>query len=187
MTYDIDYWNKYTENDESNYNQEFAKFIRDLATSLRCNSVLEVGCNSGNDLRLFSETFEVQGIDPNENAIGKSKQKLPKFKFQKASVTEIPFSDSSIDFVFTHSVLNYVDDDEMPKAVNELFRVSKKYILNCELFDETENSIEDADTNAKYRNMYKRWLNFKVKIISHVDMHEEIDPKKTRFTLVRKI
>ncbi|NDB52346.1 MAG: class I SAM-dependent methyltransferase, partial [Nitrosopumilaceae archaeon] len=30
-------------------------------------------------------------------------------------------------------------------------------------------------------------MNYKVKIISNVDMHEEIDPKKSRFTLLRKI
>jgi len=35
--------------------------------------------------------------------------------------------------------------------------------------------------------VYKRWLNFKVKIISDVDMHEDIESQKPRFTLVRKI
>jgi len=185
--YDTDFWNKYTKDDEANYNEEFAKFIRDLALSLKAKNVLEVGCNTGNDLRAFSEDFEVHGIDLNENAIEKAKKKLSSFKFQKASVIDIPFSDSSIDFVFTHNVLNYITDDEMQKAVNELFRVSNKYILNCELFEENESSMNIDETNAKYRNMLKRWSDFKVKIISHVDMHEEIDPKKTRFTLVRKI
>jgi Fe-S-cluster formation regulator IscX/YfhJ len=47
--------------------------------------------------------------------------------------------------------------------------------------------MKNDETSAKYRNMLKRWSDFKVKIISHVDMHEEIDPKKSRFTLVRKI
>ena len=49
MEYDTDFWNKYTDENESNYHQEYAKFIRDLATSLKANSVLEVGCNNGND------------------------------------------------------------------------------------------------------------------------------------------
>ncbi len=185
--YDTDFWNKYTEDDEANYNEEFAKFISNLALSLKAKNVLEVGCNTGNDLRVFSDDFEVHGIDLNENAIEKAKKKLSSFKFQRASVIDIPYSDSSIDFVFTHNVLNYITDDEMPKAVNELFRVSNKYILNCELFEENESSMNNDETNAKYRNMLKRWSDFKVKIISHVDMHEEIDPKKTRFTLVKKI
>ncbi len=185
--YDKDFWNKYTEEDEANYNEEFAKFIRDLALSLKAKNVLEVGCNTGNDLRAFPEDFEVHGIDLNQNAIEKAKKKLSTFKFQKASVTDIPYPDSSIDFVFTHNFLNYITDDEMLKAVNELFRVSNKYILNCELFEESESLMKNEETNAKYRNMLKRWSDFKVKIISHVDMHEDIDPKKPRFTLVRKI
>jgi len=85
MVYDEKFWNKFTENNESNYNEEFAKFIHDLATSLRCQSVLEVGCNIGNDLMLFTDTIEVHGIDLNDNAIKKAKEKHPSFKFQKSA------------------------------------------------------------------------------------------------------
>ena len=186
MEYDINYWNKYTDENKSNYNAEFAKFICDLATSLRANNVLEVGCNTGNDLQGFSENLEVRGLDLNEHALDTARQRFPSFKFENGSITELPYRDSSIDFVFTHNVLNYIPEKEMDKAINELYRVSRKYILNCELFDENESTINDTDTSWK-RNVYKRWLNFKVKIISDVDMHEDIEPQKPRFTLVRKI
>ena len=181
-----EYWNQYTENSDLNYNEEIAKFIRDLATSLRAQNVLEIGCNSGNDLKLFSKDFDVSGIDSNESAIRKANQDLP-FKFKVSSITELPFEDSSFDFVFTRNVLNYIDDSNMEKSVNELFRVSRKYILNVEFFSENESQLQDVPIPMWGRNMYKRWLNFKVKIISNVDMHEEIDPKKSKFTLVRKI
>lgn len=164
-----------------------AKFIRDLAASLRVQNVLEVGCNCGNDLKLFPQEFDVSGIDSNESAIRKATQNLPYFKFKVGSITELPFEDSSFDFVFTRNVLNYIDDSNMEKSVNELFRVSRKYILNVESFLENEIQIQDIFIPTWGRNMYKRWSNFKVKIISNVDMHEEIDPKKSKFTLVRKI
>jgi ubiquinone/menaquinone biosynthesis C-methylase UbiE len=186
MEYDTDFWNKYTDENESNYNQEYAKFIRDLATSLRASSVLEVGCNSGNDLKEFPENFEVHGIDLNEHALDIAKKKLPSFKFKKGSILNIPFEDSSIDFVFTHYLLNYLPEQEIEKAIKELFRVSRKYILTCELFDENESPLE-GDVKAWKRNVYKKWLNFQVKIISDVDIHEDIEPKKPRFTLVKKI
>lgn len=182
-----EYWNQYTESSDSNYNEEMAKFIRDLATSLRVQNVLEVGCNCGNDLKLFSKDFDVYGIDPNEFAIRKANQNLPYFKFKIGSITELPFEDSSFDFVFTRNVLNCIDDSNMEKSVNELFRVSRKYILNVESFLENESQLQDVPIPMLGRNMYKRWNNFKVKIISNVDMHEEIDPKKSKFTLVRKI
>jgi len=186
MEYNTEYWNKYTEKSESQYNEEFAKFIRDLVVSLRCNSVLEVGCNAGNALRLFPENFEVHGIDLNGNSLERARKNLPSFKFQNGSVTKIPFEDSSIDFVFTHMVLNYIPAEDMPKAISEMFRVSKKYLLTCELFDENESPIED-EIQFWNRNVCQRWLDYKVRIISDVDMHEEIDPKKTRFTLVKKL
>ena len=187
MNHNAEYWSQYAENSDSNYNEEMAKFIRDLAVSLRVQNVLEVGCNFGNDLKLFPQEFDVSGIDPNESAIRKASQNLPNFKFKVGLITELPFEDSSFDFVFTRNVLNYIDDASMEKSVNELFRVSRKYILNVEHFSDSESQIQDVSIQTWGRNMYKRWLNFKVKIISNVDMHEEIDPKKSKFTLIRKI
>lgn len=183
---DSEYWSQYAESD-SNYNEEMAKFIRDLATSLRSQNVLEVGCSSGNDLKLFSKEFDVCGIEPSESAIRKASQALPHFKFKVGSIVELPFEDSTFDFVFTRNVLNHIGDSDMEKSVSEMFRVSRKYILNVELFSEGESQIQDAPVPTWGRNMYRRWQNFKVKIISNVDMHEEIDPKKSKFTLVRKI
>jgi len=56
--------------------------------------------------------------------------------------------------------------------------------MNCEKFEETEKKI---DENHKFRNVYKRWLNYNVRIVSNVDMHEDIDPDKSRFTLLKKL
>ncbi len=181
-----EFWNQYASEAVSHYNEELAKFIRDLAVSLKVQSVLEVGCSAGNDLKLFSKDFDVNGIDRNEFAIKKARENLPDFKFKVGSILGLPYEDSSVDFVFTRNVLNYVQHSDMRKSFGELFRVSRKYILNIELFSEDEAQIGE-DPIMWGRNAYKDWSDFKVKTISNVDMHEEIDPKKSRFTLVRKI
>ena len=80
--------------------------------------------------------------------------------------------------------MNYLDDDTLEKGVAEMYRVAGKYIMNCEEFEETEKQI---DENHKSRNMYKRWLNYKVKVVSNIDMHEDIEPDKNRFTLLKKL
>jgi len=182
---DNQFWEQYAANADSNYNEEFAKFIRDLVTSLRCTSVLEVGCNIGNDLKLFPELVEVNGIDSNQKIIDKVKMKFPSYNFKVGSVTELPYDDASIDIIFTHGFFNYLEDDKISKGIKELFRVSAKYIVNCELLG--EDNIIDKKTNRKGRNLYKKWLEYKVKIISDVEMHEDIDPEKPRFLLVRKL
>ncbi len=183
MKYDDDFWSKYAL-DDSSYNAELAKYISNLATSMKAQSVLEIGCSTGNDLKGFAEDFEVHGIDLNDTALDKARTKLGTFNFQKGSITDLSFEDSSFDLVFTHKVLNYLDDTEIPKAMSEMLRVSKKYIVNFEMYSENEDVIDDK---SKYRNMYKRWIGYKVKIISHVDMHEDIDPEKSQFNLVRKL
>ena len=113
-----------------------------------------------------------------------AKQKLPAGKFKKGNIGELPFRDSSVDFVFTHQLLNYLDDQTLEKGISEMYRITKKYIMNCERFEESEKQINE---NQKYRNIKKRWMDYNVKIISDVDMHEEIDPDKTRFTLLKKL
>ena len=184
MTYHKEFWDKYTEENEARYNEEFAKFTRDLAISLRCTSVLEIGCGTGIDLRLFPDSFKVHGLDLNEKALGIAREKFPRGDFKKGSITELPFEDSSIDFVFTHQLLNYLDDDILEKAVAEMYRVAGKYVMNCEKFQEDEKQI---DEHHKFRNMQNRWLDYKVRIVSNVDMHEEIEPDQARFTLLRKL
>ena len=184
MQYNEEFWNEYTSKNESRYNEEFAKFTRDLAISLRCSSVLEIGCGTGIDLRLFPDIFTINGVDLNENALKIAKEKMPNANFSKETITKLPFGDSSIDFVFTHQLLNYLEDDELDKGIGEMYRVAGKYIMNCEKFSEIE---EEIDENHKFRNMYKRWMDYKVRIVSNVDMHEDIDPDKSRFTLLRKM
>ena len=184
MIYNQQFWDKYAEKNELRYNEEFAKFTRDLATSLRCSSVLEIGCGTGIDLRLFPDTFQIHGVDLNEKALDIASKKKEIVEFKKGEIIDLPFEDSSIDFVFTHQLLNYLDDETLEKGIAEMYRVARKYIMNCEKFAEIEKEI---DEHHKFRNMYKRWMNYKVRIVSNVDMHEEIDPDKSRFTLLRKM
>ncbi len=184
MNYNKEFWDKYTEANEGKYNKEFANFIKDLVTSLRCTSVLEIGCGTGIDLRMFSESFQIHGVDLNDYALDIARKKLSIANFKKASITELPFEDSSIDFVFTHGLMNYLDDVTLEKGISEMYRVAGKYIMNCEKFEETEKQI---DENQKFRNMQRRWQNYNVRFVSNVDMHEDIEPDKPRFTLLKKL
>ena len=181
---DENFWKKYAEENESRYNPEFAKYVKDLVISLRCTSVLEIGCGTGIDLRLFPDDFVTNGVDITQYALDIASKKQPSAVFKLGDITQLPFEDNSIDFVFTHGLLNYLDDETVAKGVSEMFRVSSKYIMNCEKFGESEESI---DEHHKYRNMKKYWRSYNVMPISDVDMHEDIEPDKPRFTLIRKM
>ena len=185
MQYNEEFWNQYANENESRYNEEFSKYVRDLASSLPgVQSILEIGCGTGIDLRLFSDSFQLHGIDLNEHALGIAKEKLPNGNFQKGNITELPFEDSTIDFVFTHGLMNYLDDDDLKKGIGEMYRVSKKWIMHCEKYEKSEKQI---DENHKFRNMGEKWLEYKVKVVSDVDLHEDYGQDQTRFTLFKKV
>ena len=185
MQYNETFWNKYADENELRYHEEFSKYVRDLANSLPgVQSILEIGCGTGIDLRLFSNTFQLHGIDLNQHALDIAKEKLASVNFQKGNITELPFEDVSIDFVFTHGLMNYLDDDILEKGIAEMFRVSKKWIMHCEKYEKTENQI---DVNHKFRNMGEKWLDYKIKFVSDVDLHEDYGQDKTRFTLLKKV
>ena len=184
MEYDEGFWNIYADENESRTNEEFTKFMTNLARSLHCTSILEIGCGTGIDLRKFDESFEVHGVDLNKHALELAKKNIPKAKFYKEDIIKLPFEDTSVDFVFTHKLLNYLDNETLDNGVSEMFRVAKRYIVNCELFGESEDMINNK---MRRRNMLKRWLNYKVKVVSNVNMHEEIEPEQVRFTLLKKL
>lgn len=162
---------------------EFSKFIRDLVISLKAVNVLQVGWGTGDALVAFPENFDVSGLDSDDENLEKAKANYGSFEFKKGAITELPYDDDLFDFVFTHKVFNNANDADIPKIMNELLRVSRKYIVNFELYDADEKTVDKITK----RNMFKRWSDFPVRIISHVDMHEEIDPEQSRFNLIKKL
>ena len=185
MQYNEEFWNKYADENESRYNEEFSKYIRDSASSLPgVQSILEIGCGTGIDLKLFSDSFQLHGIDLNEYALEIGRKQLPNVNFQKGDITKLPFENSSIDFVFTHGLMNYLDDDVLENGIAEMFRISKKWIMHCEKYEKVEKQI---DENHKFRNMSEKWLDYKIKFVSDVDLHEDYGQDQTRFTLLKKV
>ena len=143
MEYDQGYWSDYAGDNEDRYNGEFAAFVRDLVSSLRCGSVLEIGCSTGIDLRLMGEQVRVFGADLNEGALEVARAKMPRGDFRVCDIARLPFGDSSMDFVFTHQLLNYLDDRTLEAGMAEMLRVAGRYIMSCEMYG-TDGGVIDG-------------------------------------------
>lgn len=189
LEYNSELWNEYTDENENVVQENLSKFIYHLSIGLGTNRILEVGCNVGNNLSFFPSTFEIYGLDMNENALRKARNKYPSFIFDKGSILKIPYPDSHFDLVFTRGVLIHIHQDDMIQAIKELFRVSKKWIVNLEYFGVDNKMIKwkRGDNLLWYRDMKKWWSKLNVEIISHTDIPKNVDVNKTRLTLVRKI
>ena len=152
--YDVSYWNEYARSNESRYSAEFATTISDMLYDLQCHSVLEVGCGTGIDLLKINQDVLICGADLNSQALCMAKRLNPLGNFQRCTVEQLPYADSSIDFVFSHGLLSCLDDTILVRTMSEMYRVARRYIMDCEMLG---NDGEIIDGPFYQRNMQARW------------------------------
>ncbi len=140
-----------------------------------------MGCNAGNDLRLLAGRARAVGLDYNPAIARVAAARLgPAALVAAGAATRMPYGDSSVDMVFTHGFFNHLDDRGVEAGIDEVLRVAGRYAASCEL-------LEAGGEDGRGRNMYEAWSRRRVKIISNVEMHGDIDPARPRFLLVKKI
>ena len=84
--------------------------------------VLDVGCHAGHILEALRLPDECQafGCDTNVEALELAKTCLPNATFKYGAAEDLPFADSSFDFLFARGVVVNLD---IPKALSEFSRV----------------------------------------------------------------
>ncbi len=128
------------------------KLLRKLdLQDVRGLSVLEVGCGIGDLLKAAAEyqPKELYGTDQSETALEIAHRYLAGLNvdLSLAPITDLPFPDGAFDFVYVLFELQYLDDDELPRALDEICRVSRQWVILVE---------ETARTRAKAPDMYYR-------------------------------
>ncbi len=116
------------------------KFLGRLAKDLR---ILEVGCNKAVQLQLLKRLgfSDLWGIEINRKALMEARADVT-FNLVEASAFDIPFKDGFFDMVFTSGVLIHIAPKDLPKAIDEIYRTSKKYIWSYEYFSEKNVALE---------------------------------------------
>jgi ubiquinone/menaquinone biosynthesis C-methylase UbiE len=91
------------------------------------SAVLEVGCGDGKNVKLLTKPKGVSysGIDPSSEAIKKAAQDYPHMSFKQGTSDELPFKDSSFDFIYLGFFLYVVDRNLLTKIVQEVDRCLK--------------------------------------------------------------
>jgi|SRR3989344_731336 len=97
---------------------------------IRARKILDVGCGEGFTLvkikqARIGEIYE--GIDNSSAALKLGKKLYPKLNINKGDIYNLPYNDASFDLVICTEVLEHLEHPE--KAVKELARVAKKYIV----------------------------------------------------------
>src|SRR5215467_3788167 len=106
--------------------------------------VLEVGCNVGWNLvyleRLgFSELY---GVEPQLDALARARARHPDFNLLSGTAFDLPMHDRSCDLVFTSGVLIHIAAETLGAALDEIYRVSRRWIAAIEYDAAVEQEIE---------------------------------------------
>ncbi len=104
----------------------FAGTLAELATPLRYNSVLEVGCGEGHILHLLDFPQSI-ALDLDMPILQEAQQRYPSASLLLASGTDLPFPDDAFDLVLAVEVLEHISQPEVVLA--ELRRVARRYCL----------------------------------------------------------
>lgn len=108
-------------------------------------SVLEVGCNIGQNLvALGSLVSELHGVEPNAQVcdLARRHPALHNADIRCSDGGNLDFGDASIDLVFTAGVLIHVAPDDLARVVDEIVRVSRRYVVCVEYFSPTPVEIQ---------------------------------------------
>jgi SAM-dependent methyltransferase len=94
-----------------------------------CSSLLDVGCGNGGFLSFVEDgrpSIKAVGVETSKAAIINSWCRSP---IQQCGLTALPFEDRRFDIVCSMAVLEHLRDTDVALAVNELMRVSRRYLL----------------------------------------------------------
>ena len=119
-----------------NYGVSAIEHNRECLGGLDITRYIEVGYNIGNQLILFQKTgyTDLWGIEPQDYALEIAKKRTKNINLVKASAFDIPFKDNCFDMVFTFGVLIHISPKDIEKAIDEMHRCTRKYILGLEYY-----------------------------------------------------
>jgi pseudaminic acid biosynthesis-associated methylase len=114
--------------------------FRRMVGGLKTESILEVGSNIGLNLlflnTLFQGSQKLYAVEPNAKAFHRltSQDRVRLAGAWNTDAFHLPLADASVDLVFTAGVLIHIAPEDLGAALDEIVRVSRRYVLCIEYF-----------------------------------------------------
>jgi pseudaminic acid biosynthesis-associated methylase len=112
-------------------------FSRVLERTSEINEIFEFGANVGINLHALHALLpkvQLKALEINEVAVKELKSLPWMTEVHHGSMLECDFTNEA-DLSFTSGVLIHLNPDELQKAYEALYRVSRKYIMICEYYN----------------------------------------------------
>ncbi len=116
---------------------------RRILDGLAVGRALEVGCNVGWNLRYLSAcgVDEVWGVEPQRYAIERARRRSPELNIVPGTAFDLPFRDAWFDLAFTSGVLIHIGPADLGRALDELHRVTRRWLVVIEYDSPDEVAI----------------------------------------------
>jgi pseudaminic acid biosynthesis-associated methylase len=153
-TFGVDYTNRNVIDPEIRVNA-FRQMVGDLDVS----KILEVGSNVGHNLVSLSKIkdYQLVGLEPSKYAVMQGRSSTNLISILEGNIFDIPFKNGYFDLVFSCGVLIHISIEDLSKAMDEMYRVSNKYLLIVEYFDEKETVIPyHGQKNLLWKRDFKK-------------------------------
>ncbi len=132
----------YTERNDHEKPERCAAW-RQLLDGIAPTRILEVGCNVGWNLAYLERLgiTELYGIEPQPGAVARARQRGPQFNVLQGTAFDLPFRDGFCDLVFTSGVLIHIAPESLDGALDEMYRVSRRWIAAIEYDHPSEQEV----------------------------------------------
>lgn len=87
-------------------------------------SILDIGCGNGIITNILPETLRVVGVDLSQAALDHVRRET-----HVGSITALPFEDNAFDLVMANDLLEHLTPEQLDAGIQEMKRVSNRYIL----------------------------------------------------------
>jgi O-antigen biosynthesis protein len=122
------------------------RIVSELVKETDSRSVLDVGGDAGH-LRYFLSDLNITTADVSDKA---------DFKIAMTREYKLPFKNKEFDCVVTIDTFQYVKKNQRQKFINELKRVSKKYIILAAPFYSKEVADAEKECNSFYKKIFSK-------------------------------
>lgn len=162
--------------------------LLEFVKKLRPKKTLEVGCNHGRELILLKNLTRIYGLDKNLEQVRLARKNLGVKRVKVGTAEKLPYLNNCFDLVYTDGLLCH--NENVSKILDELLRVSKKYVLNIEYVGTRlgPTGFGNCKKNTWVHDYEKLWATkdvqvcFNRKIVFGTDMFHVILVKKLRKT-----
>lgn len=160
----------------------FKNYVEKYVSPKENQTILELGCGSGNILYYLPKTIDYTGLDLNSKCIKYCKKKFPSFEFLIKDVSDFNLN-KTFDIIFSEGIMACLSDEQIEKMLKNICKHSKKdtkIILSDMNFCKENTKLQNfflKQERGKYLRSTKDFIKIYSKFNNEFEIKEIIETR----------